>query len=251
MIFVLCAAAFLAGFIDSVAGGGGLIQVPALFICLPSAPIPLLLGINKFSSFCGTSISVLRYSKNVSIPWKLMIPGMIVALLFSFLGARAVSHLPSELIRPFILVLLFGVFLFTLLNKNFGSQEKHKPILKKTRAAVVLGCAIIGFYDGFLGPGTGGFLIFFFVFYLGMNFLKASASAKLINWSTNIAALTYFAAIGMIDYRMAVPMAAANIGGNYLGSHLAIKKGSPFIRFIFLWVVSMILLKLAFDFIFK
>jgi uncharacterized membrane protein YfcA len=247
MIFLICIFAFLAGFIDSVAGGGGLIQLPALMILYPQTAVPVLLGTNKFSSFFGTSVAVTRYSKRVKIPWKIILSGMLSALVFSFLGARVVHLMPSYSIRPVIIVILLGVFIFTFVRKNFGSHAKNMPFSTSKQLGVLAGCAIIGFYDGFLGPGTGGFLIFFFVSYLGMNFLQASASAKIVNWGTNATALIYFLSAGLVHFQIAVPMAAANIAGNFIGTHFAIKKGVLFIRFIFLWVVCLILLKLAYD----
>ncbi len=244
----LCFFAFLAGFIDSIVGGGGLIQLPALLIFLPGTPIPTLLGTGKVSSLAGTSMAILRYARNVSIPWPAVLPAALSAFVFSFLGARAVSLLDPALLRPLILVLLVAVFVYTLTKKDLGAL--HAPRLSgraETGYALLVG-TLIGFYDGFFGPGTGSFLIFAFVGLFGFNFLAASAAAKTVNLATNLSALVYFAATDNIIYRVALPMAACSIIGSFAGTRLAIAKGSGFVRVLFLVVVSGIICKLAYDY---
>ncbi|MBD0257506.1 MAG: TSUP family transporter [Cytophagales bacterium] len=247
-IVYLCFFAFLAGFIDSIVGGGGLIQLPALLIFLPGTPIPTLLGTGKVSSLAGTSVAILRYARNVVIPWRAVLPAALSAFAFSFLGARAVSLLDPALLRPLILVLLVVVFAYTLTKKDLGTL--HAPRLSgraETGYALLVG-TLIGFYDGFFGPGTGSFLIFAFVGLFGFNFLAASAAAKTVNLATNLSALLYFAATDNIRYRVALPMAACSIIGSFAGTRLAIAKGSGFVRVLFLVVVSGIICKLAYDY---
>jgi uncharacterized membrane protein YfcA len=246
-IIALCFFAFLAGFVDSIVGGGGLIQLPALLIFLPDTPVPTLLGTGKVSSFAGTLMAIFRYTRNVTIPWKAVLPAALTALVFSFLGARAVTLLNPAMLRPTILVLLVGVFIYTLLKKDLGSihAPRLSPVPEKIYA-VLIG-TIIGFYDGFFGPGTGSFLIFAFVGLFGFNFLSASAAAKTVNLATNLSALLYFAATDHILYQVALPMAACSIMGSFVGAKLAVARGSGFVRVLFLVVVSGIILKLAWE----
>jgi uncharacterized protein len=246
-IAFLCFFAFLAGFIDSIVGGGGLIQTPAMLVFLPQVPIPTLLGTGKVSGIAGTSAALWRYARNIQINWSSILPAAIAAFIFSFLGARAVSHIPADALRPVVLVLLVGVAVYTFLRKDLGSL--HAPKLSPARErllAVVIGVGI-GFYDGFFGPGTGSFLIFAFIGLFGFSFLAASAAAKLVNVATNLSALLYFAYTGQVLYHIGIPMAICNILGSQLGSRLALSKGSGFVRVFFLVIVSAIILKFAYD----
>jgi uncharacterized protein len=246
-IAFLCFFAFLAGFIDSIVGGGGLIQTPAMLIFLPQVPIPTLLGTGKVSGIAGTAAALWRYARNIRINWSSILPAAIAAFIFSFLGARAVSHIPADALRPVVLVLLVSVAVYTFFKKDLGSL--HAPKLspaRETLLAVVIG-VVIGFYDGFFGPGTGSFLIFAFIGLFGFSFLAASAAAKLVNVATNLSALLYFAYTGQILYHIGIPMAICNVLGSQLGSRLALSKGSGFVRGFFLVIVSAIILKFAYD----
>ncbi|KJH71327.1 TSUP family transporter [Aliterella atlantica] len=246
-IIFLCVFAFLAGFIDSIVGGGGLIQLPALLVFLPSTPLTLIFGTNKLSSIAGTSAAVISYSKAVKFNLKISVTSAIFAFIFSFIGAKTVSVINPAIMRPIVLVLLVIVAIYTFFKKDFGSE--HIP---KTRGveqviyAALIGTSL-GFYDGFLGPGTGSFLIFAFIGILGFDFLKASASAKIVNFCTNLAALIYFASTHNIIYQLALPMAICNIIGATVGARVAIVKGSAFIRVLFITVVSLLIIKLAYD----
>ncbi len=243
----LCLFAFLAGLIDAVVGGGGLIQVPALFIFLPHVAVPVLFGTGKLSSIAGTSVSMWRYARNVKLNWKALLPAAVTAFVFSFLGARALSHFNTDLLRPLILVLLVAVAIYTFIRKDFGAM--HAPKLsaaKETWVGVAVGLAI-GFYDGFFGPGTGSFLIFIFVGVFGFNFVAASASAKVVNVATNLSALLYFGYKGYILYHIGIPMAICSVAGSVVGTRLALLKGSDFVRKLFLVVVTAIICKFAYD----
>lgn len=243
----LCGFAFLAGFIDAVVGGGGLVQVPALFVLHPELPPATLFGTNKFASVFGTANASWQYSRRVTLPWAVVGLTMLAAFVSSFLGARAVSLFDPALLRPLILVMMIAVFVYTLWKKDFGSL--HAPKLSGRHQFVIglLVGVVIGFYDGFFGPGTGSFLIFAFVGLFGFSFLVASAAAKLVNFSTNLAALAWFVPHGQVMYRVAIPMAACNIAGSYLGSHLAIRKGSGFVRQLFIVIVAALIARMAFD----
>ncbi|RNI26363.1 sulfite exporter TauE/SafE family protein [Rufibacter latericius] len=246
-ILYLCLFAFLAGLIDSVVGGGGLIQLPALFVFLPHVAVPTVFGTGKLSSIAGTTVSMWRYSRNVEINWKALLPAAITAFVFSFLGARALSHFNADLLRPLILVLLISVAVYTFFRKDFGSI--HAPRLapaKELWYGIGVGL-VIGFYDGFFGPGTGSFLMFIFVGIFGFNFLTSSASAKVVNVATNLSALLYFGYKGYILYHIGIPMAICSVLGSVVGTRIALAKGSGFVRKLFLVVVSGIILKFAYD----
>lgn len=243
----LCGFAFLAGFIDAVVGGGGLIQVPALFVLLPQASPAMLLGTNKFASIWGTSIATVQYARRVSMPWHALLPACAAAFAFSFIGAHTVSVLKPEVLRPMILALMIGVLIYTLWKKDFGAL--HAPRLTRQHeisTGVAVGC-VLGFYDGFFGPGTGSFLIFAFVGLFGFSFLAASASAKAVNATTNLAAVIYFVYTDNVIYKMALPMAACNIAGSLLGTRLALRKGSGFVRGLFIVVVCALIARFAWD----
>jgi uncharacterized protein len=246
-ILYLCLFAFLAGLIDSVVGGGGLIQLPALFVFLPHVALPVVFGTGKLSSIAGTSVSMWRYARNVEINWRALLPAAASAFVFSFLGARALSHFNADLARPLILVLLILVALYTFFRKDFGAI--HAPKLPERREiwyGILVG-VVIGFYDGFFGPGTGSFLMFIFVGVFGFNFLSASASAKVVNVATNLSALLYFSYKGYILYHIGIPMAISSVLGSMVGTRIALVKGSAFVRKLFLVVVTGIICKFAYD----
>ncbi len=246
----LCAFAFLAGFVDSVVGGGGLIQMPALFIFLPasmSASVATVAGTNKMASICGTSMAVVQYTRRVRINWRTILPAGMTAFVFSFLGARIVTLLDPRVMKPVILGLMIAVAGYTFLRKSFG--DHHAPRLapgKEAWAGLLVGAGI-GFYDGFFGPGTGSFLIFIFISIFGFDFLIASASAKVINCATNLSAVGYFAATGHILYQYALPMGACNILGSLAGTRMAILKGNAFVRVFFLVVVTAMIARFGWD----
>lgn len=246
-VAALCGFAFLAGFTDSVVGGGGLIQVPALLVLLPGVPIPVVFGTNKLASTMGTIAAVRRYARGLEIDWRLILPAALASAGCSLVGAHAVSGIRPEALRPVILVLLVGVAVFTWRARDFGSI--HAPRLERATAliAAILTGGALGFYDGFFGPGTGSFLIFLFVALFGFDFLAASAAGKVVNLGSNFAAALYFVATDQTLYRLAIPMGIASIAGASLGSHLALTRGVGLIRSFFLAVVTALIVKLAWD----
>ena len=246
----LCLSAFVAGLVDAIVGGGGLIQLPALFIFLPrelAASIPLVFGTNKLSSICGTSVAAWQYSRRVRIPWASIRPATVAAFVFSSLGVRVLQSVRSEFLRPLTLVLLIAVAIYTYSRKSLGHLHAPKYLADHERWMAVAVGVVIGFYDGFFGPGTGSFLIFIFIGLFGFDFLTASASAKVINFATNLAAVLVFAARGDVLYHYALPMGACNIAGALLGTRLAILKGNRFVRGFFLSVVAALIAKVAYD----
>lgn len=247
LLLILLPAALFAGFVDSVVGGGGLIQIPALFSVLPRELPATLFGTNKLASVFGTLNAAWRYAAKVNMPWRATLPAASAAFVFSYAGAAAVAWLPREALRPLILALLVIAAAYTFWRKDFGAI--HRPSHSGGREffyAVLLG-ALIGFYDGFFGPGTGSFLILLFIRFFGFDFLHASAAAKVVNVATNLAALAYFVPAGHWLPLFALLMALSNVGGSWLGTHLALKHGSGFVRRIFLFVVVMLILRFAWD----
>ncbi|HEY6281938.1 MAG TPA: TSUP family transporter [Burkholderiales bacterium] len=243
----LCAAALVAGLVDAVVGGGGLVQIPALFSVMPNAAPAMVFGTNKLSSIFGTASAALRYSRTVRIRWNAVLSAAITAFIFSYLGALTVSLIPANLMRALVVPLLIVVAVYTFFKKDLGSV--HAPLhegAKEKFLAIALGAAI-GFYDGFFGPGTGSFLVFLFVRYFGFDFLRASAAAKVVNVATNFAALLYFMPSGNLIWQVGLLMAAFNVAGSLLGTRLAIRHGSGFVRQMFLLVVSALILKFGYD----
>ena len=244
---ILCAFAFCAGLIDAVVGGGGLIQIPALLNAFPAAQAATLFGTNKLASVCGTSLAARSYFGRVHIPWSLVLPAAISAFAMAFLGAATVSFVPQSLLRPLVLILVVAMAVYTFTKKDFGKIQRPVEIGTRERVVSVLIGGGIGFYDGLFGPGTGSFLIFLFIRYFAFDFLQASASAKFVNIATNIAALMYFVPSGNVLYAIAVPMAIFNMLGAYTGSWVAMKRGASFVRILFLCLLIMLIVKLAWD----
>jgi uncharacterized membrane protein YfcA len=245
---LICVFSFIAGMIDSIVGGGGLLQLPALLVLVPGVPIPTILGTNKFASCAGTSMAAWRFGRHVQMDWSIIGPSAFIAFIFSYLGSNCVSLLNPGLLRPVIVVLLVGAGAYIVLMNTTGLVHAPKHAPAKTRWIALICGAGLGFYDGFFGPGTGSFLIFVFVGILGFDFLSASASAKAINVGTNLASVIFFSLSGRIRYDLALPMAVCNVLGSLVGSRLAILKGSRFIRVFFLCIIVVLIVKLTADF---
>jgi uncharacterized membrane protein YfcA len=246
----LCAFAFLAGFVDAVVGGGGLIQLPALLLLLPparAADLAAVLGTNKLASIWGTGMAVVQYAPRVRFRWSGVLPAAVTAFLFSWLGAAAVSHLDRRVLEPVILVLLIGVTAYTALRPGLG--QRHAPALAahhERLAGIAMG-VVLGFYDGFFGPGMGSFLIFVFIGVFGFDFLHASASAKVVNFATNLAAVLLFASTGRIWYRYAIPMALCQMAGSVAGTRVAVLRGNRFVRALFLVIASILIARFGWE----
>ena len=243
----LLVAAFGAGLVDAVAGGGGLIQVPALFTALPAESPATIFGTNKASSVFGTANATWRYARRIAIPWRITLIMAGAAFVASFFGAAMVAWLPRDIVRPLILGLLVAVALYTALRPAFGalSQEAAAPA-RGVPTALIVG-AVLGFYDGFFGPGMGSFVIFALVRWFGLDFLRATAAAKVVNGSTNIAALAYFVPSGHVLWVLGLSMAVFNVLGAQLGARLAIRRGSGFVRGMFLVATALLIAKFGHD----
>lgn len=246
-LFFFAFAAFSAGTIDAIAGGGGLIQLPAMLVGLPQEPVATVLGTNKLSSVFGTASAAVNYARGKRLDFRLAIPMTLFAASGSALGAFLATSIPSNVFKPVILFFLVAVAIYTFRKPEFGVSES----LKFTRRrALILGSAIgliIGFYDGAIGPGTGSFLVFALVAILGYEFLRASAIAKLVNVGTNLAAIAVFGIHGSMILWLGLTMAFFNVAGSLVGSRLAIRGGSRLVRRIFLCVLVILMVRLGWD----
>ncbi len=244
---ILGIAAFFAGIIDAVVGGGGLIQIPALFSVLPNVIPATLFGTSKLAGVWGTGVAAVSFSKKVRLAWSAAVPAAIAAFMFAFLGAYTVTRIPPDFIRKLLPFILVAVALYTLRKKNFGSVHAPTHSGHAEKLVAILVGSGIGFYDGFFGPGAGSFLVFLFVRFFGFDFLGASVVAKVVNVACNIAALLWFGYSGHVLWKVGLVMAACNVAGSLIGSRLAIRHGSDFVRKVFLFVVSALIIKTSYD----
>ncbi len=242
-VALACLAAFFAGLLDAMAGGGGLIQLPALMALLPEAAPGVVLGTNKAASIWGTTVALSRYGRSLTLPWASVGMAAGAAFIGANIGARLATALPPGWFRMLALPLLIGVAVFVFLKPDWGSVPRGR---ERRLLAVALGLGL-GLYDGIIGPGTGTFLIFAFIGALGLDFVGASAAAKAVNVATNLAALLVFGARGDIRWGWALPMAAANAAGGLLGAKLALSRGAPFVRRVMQAVMVVLIGKLGYD----
>ena len=246
-IVMVAAASALAGFVDAVVGGGGLVLVPALFATYPNALPATLFGTNKGGAIWGTAWAAVQFARRVTLARLTMAWGMAGALAGSLGGAWLVTLVSAKPLKQALPFVLLAILIYTVAKKQLGRD--HTPRLSgsvEARAAGLIGLAI-GFYDGFFGPGTGSFFVFLFVRVLGYDFLHASAAAKRLNTATNFAALVLFAWTGHIWWHVALVLAVANVVGSLLGTRLALARGAAFVRIVYIVVVSLLILKTAWD----
>ena len=239
--------AFTAGAIDAAVGGGGLIQIPGIMSTFPNMSTATVIGTNKVSSIFGTASAAYTFAKKVKLQWKLLAVIAICALISSFAGAACLSLIPQSVLRPFVFVMLIVIAIYTFMKKQFGQLHVDQHITPKLLFFAALGSLAIGFYDGIFGPGTGTFLIFLLVGLVGYAFIKASATAKIVNIATNFGAIVSFQFTGHIWWKLGLALAVANIAGGITGSHLAINGGSKFVRRFFLLVSVLLIAKLGYD----
>ena len=243
----LISASFFAGFVDSIAGGGGLIQLPALLIGLPKTDTVTVLGTNKLGSVFGTTTAAALYRRQIKPDIKVFAAMAIPAFIGSAIGASLASRIPTQSMRPIVLVLLIVVAIYTWLKPDLGKIELLRHASKRRIQISIAAGLIIGFYDGIFGPGTGTFLVFFLVSTIGYAFLKASATAKLVNIATNAGAILSFQLTGHIWWHLGLLLAFANVTGALLGSRLAIRGGSTLVRKVFLAVTFLLIARVAWD----
>ncbi|MDQ2782108.1 TSUP family transporter [Lapillicoccus sp.] len=238
-------AALLAGWVDAVVGGGGLVQLPALLLGFPSASPAQILATNKFGSIFGTTTSSLTYYRRVRPDLRTALPMAGVALLGAVVGALIGLHIPKSAFSPIILVCLVGVGAYTLLKPQLGAVTALRWTGRRHTATAMATGFVIGVYDGALGPGTGSFLVFALVGLLGYAFLEASATAKITNAATNLGALFVFVPGGHVMVLVGLVMAAANLVGGYVGARTAVHFGSGFVRTVFVVVVSAFIVRIS------
>jgi uncharacterized membrane protein YfcA len=246
-VLALAVAAFFAGFVDSVVGGGGLIQLPVMFALFPRTPPAILIGTNKLISVFGTSSAAVQYLKRTRIDWHAVLPASLAALVFAFLGALAATRVPPDLFRAVLPFILIAVAAYVFARKDLGQDHAPRHFGRAARRRGTIVGAATGFYDGIFGPGTGSFLAFIFVHWFGFDFLRASAAAKVVNVACNIAGIVAFAIFAKIWVGLALLMAVFNVAGSLAGSHLALRLGSGFIRRVFLVVVIALIVKTSYD----
>lgn len=239
--------AFCAGSIDAAVGGGGLIQIPALMGAMPHLPPATIFGTNKLASIAGTASAAWSYGRRVRFAWKLLLVVGSCALISSFAGAASVALIPVAILRPLVLLMLIIMAVYTLSKKQFGQVHAEQPLNARLLGIAALGSLLIGFYDGIFGPGTGSFFIFFFIRFLGVDFLHASALSKMANLMTNLAALSFFMPTGHVLFGVGLCMALANIAGSLFGVKMALKYGSGLIRVLFLILVSVLIVRLSYQ----
>ena len=243
----LISASFFVGFVDSIAGGGGLIQLPALLIGLPKTDTVTVLGTNKLGSVFGTTTAAALYRRQIKPDLRVLAAMALPAFVGSAAGASLASRIPTQSMRPIVLALLIVVAIYTWLKPDLGKIEllRHAP-KRRIQISIAAG-VIIGFYDGIFGPGTGSFLMLILVVSLGYAFITASAIAKVVNVSTNVGAIVIFGLNGAIIWQLGLILGAANVTGAIFGSRLAIKGGSTLVRKVFLIVTLALILKVGID----
>ncbi|WP_264559342.1 sulfite exporter TauE/SafE family protein [Flavobacterium sp. N2270] len=247
IIIFLCIASFIAGFIDAIVGGGGLIQTPAAFILMPAQNVATIIGTLKVPALSGTSVATYQYLKKATVNWKLFGLMALVSFVFAYLGSSLLNVMKSDFMKPLLFVILVLLMVYTYFKKDFGQFQVDKLTQKQIYIYALIICVFIGFYDGFIGPGTGSLLIMAFIAVLGFDFLQANIYAKLVNLATNIGSITLFVIKGKIIWTVAIPMAVCNATGAWLGARLAISKGNGFIRIFFLIVVGIALIRFGYD----
>ena len=246
-LYILLPLTFVAAMLNASVRNGGLVLIPSLFALFPSMLPATLLATEKCASVAGQATASVQYARRISLPWKLLALASATAFVGAHLGARAIAVLPATLVKPFIVVLLVVMLIYTWFKPEFGKLDAAVPIGRNDLIRGLLIGTAIGFYEGFFGPGAGSFLIFLFIRVYHFDFMRATACAKLVNMSTNLGALSYFIPAGMVMYSLALPMLVAMIAGSYAGSHLAMKGGNTWIRRLFLVLVVSLLVKLVVD----
>ena len=245
-LILIVIAAFAAGWIDAVVGGGGLLQLPALLLIPGIAPVQAL-ATNKLASVFGTATSSVTYYRRAKPDLRTALPMAFVALAGSFGGAAVATLLPASVFKPVIVIALIAVTFFTVFRPAMGAVTQLRFDGRRHLITASAAGAVIGFYDGLIGPGTGTFLVIALVALLGYDFLQSSAKAKIVNFATNAGALLLFIPHGSVLWLLGGILAVANIAGSYLGSRMAIARGARFIRVVFLIVVIVLIGKLGMD----
>ncbi|WP_438492778.1 TSUP family transporter [Paenibacillus sp. IHBB 3054] len=244
MIAILVICGFLAGLIDSVVGGGGLIAIPALLSA--GIPLPLLLGSNKLAGTLCSFTSTASFMRSGKINFQLVKVLIPFSIIGAVAGSLTVRQVPSEFLKPLVIVMLVVITIYTLFKKAWGDVSTFAGSSKKSRLIGIAVALLIGFYDGFFGPGTGSFLIFAFLM-MGFEFVTAAGNAKVLNFASNISSLLTFVALGSVSYSYGLIMGIPMVIGAVVGSRIAIRKGAAYIRPLFIAVTVILISKQIWD----
>ncbi len=251
IIFYLCVIAFCAGFIDAIAGGGGLIQTPLSLALLPAYPVATVIGSLKVPAFLGTAMAVRQYLKQTQVQWSFFLVLAVLSFSSAFFGSYVLTIVDNSFMKPLLLLILVLLWIFTYFKKDFTRKNLEDITTKKRYIYGVLTALIVGFYDGFIGPATGTFFIMAFIFLLGYDFFKASAYAKMINLMTNLGSIVLFLLQGKILWSIAIPMAVCNGAGGYCGAKMAILKGQQWVRYVFLFIMFIAICRFGYEVLLK
>jgi uncharacterized protein len=251
LMIVLCSAAFAAGFIDAVVGGGGLIQVPVLLISFPGLTHVQIIATNRLASIAGTLVAAYNYVQKVKVEWQIVIIAGIAAALSSIIGTFAMGMVKPEIFKPILLVIIVILTVYSALNTAFGTKDEKEIPKPKFQWIILCIGLICGFYNGFIGPGTGTLLVFCFVTLAGMSMLKGTASTKIVNAIADGASLISFILQKNVIFKIAIPMMFCNMAGGYVGSKMAIKQGNSFIKKLFLFVMILLIIRMIYDIFMK
>lgn len=251
ILFYLGIVAFCAGFIDAIAGGGGLIQTPLGLALLPQIPVSSVIGTLKIPAFSGTAMAVKQYLKKSKVNWGFFL--ILASLSFgsAFLGSYVLTVVNNDFMKPLLFAILIVLWGFTYIKKDFSRIFITQISTRQKYIWGILIALLVGFYDGFIGPATGTFFIMGFIFLLGFDFFKASAYAKMINLATNFGSICLFLLKGTIIWKVAIPMAICNGLGGYCGAKMAILKGQQWVRYIFLFIMFVAICRFGYEVWFK
>ena len=244
-ILFLCLGGFLAAFVDSIAGGGGLISMPVLLMA--GLPAHLALGTNKFAGAFGCFSSAYKYSKSGKTNIELLKKLIPFTILGCLLGVKCVLSISEKILNILVFLMILIVALYTYLKKDLGKEDKFENLSNENIKKGIIMAFALGFYDGFFGPGTGTFLTFAFIKIYGFDFLHASANTKILNFTSNFTALILFMFSGQILYKVAIFYAISMVLGGYIGAKVAINKGSQLIKPIFLFMAVAVAIKLLYQ----
>lgn len=246
-LLLACFAALLAGFVDAVAGGGGLIQVPSLLILFPDFAFARVVATNRFASLMGTSLAASQYSRKVELPWRAVAAMAAGAAIFSFTGAQILSRLPTTIMKPVVLCVMIVIVLYTWFNKRAGTEERLRVEEKRLPYILFALGAATGLYNGLIGPGTGTLMTFGLVGFVGFGFLRGLAITKIVNATADVSSLVMFILDGQVHFPLALPMMACNMTGAWLGSRMAMLHGNAFVRRMFMGVILLLIARFGYD----
>ncbi len=245
LLLLTALAGFAAGLIDSIVGGGGLVLTPAMLNLHPGLNILQAIGTQRTSSIMGTSVAAWNYLRKIHIERRILLPTCAAAMAASAIGVQFAKRLDPDLLKWTVLTICVILAVYTVFRKDLGLKEERRFHPKhESLAALSIGTAT-GFYNGLIGPGTGTIMVFAFVSFLGLDFLKSSAVSKAANVSADISSWTVLMLSGFVLWVLAVPLIIGNMLGSYIGSHMAIRKGQTFVRAVFLVIVLALIARQA------